>query len=107
MLRVLRRSVPGLQDVPDVGNFALPEDAVWIDLCQPTREEELAVEGALRLELPTREEMAEMEPSSRLYQEHGATGMIASLLVNSATDEPDMSPVTFSLTGRRVVTIRY
>jgi magnesium transporter len=107
MLKVLRRTVPGLHDVPDVGAFSLPEDAVWIDLTRPTREEELAVEAALRLELPTREEMAEIEPSSRLYQEHGATVMIASLLTNSEGDAPEMTPVTFALTGRRLVTIRY
>src|SRR5437870_269877 len=105
MLKVLRRSVPGLHEVPDVGAYSLPEDAVWIDLTRPTRAEELAVEAALRLELPTREEMAEIEPSSRLYQEHGATVMIASLLTNSEGDEPEMTPVTFALTGRRVVTI--
>jgi magnesium transporter len=107
MLRFLSRSVPGLQAVTDIKAFSLPEDAIWVDLSEPTREEELAVEAALRLELPTREEMAEIEPSSRLYQEHGATVMIASLLYNSEGDAPQMTPVTFALIGERVVTIRY
>ncbi len=107
MLNVMRHSWPGLHAVEQLEGFSLPEDAVWIDLCEPTRAEELAVEGALRLELPTREEMAEIEPSSRLYQEHGATVMIASLLINSEGDEPQMTPVTFALIGRRLVTIRY
>ena len=43
--------------------------AVWIDLLNPTAEEEKAVQDALRLEIPTREEMQEIESSSRLYRE--------------------------------------
>jgi len=107
MLKVMRRGGPGLQAVPSLDGFSLPEDVVWIDLAEPTRAEELAVEAALHFELPTREEMAEIEPSSRLYQEHGATVMIATLLANSETDEPITTPVTFALIGTRLVTIRY
>lgn len=107
MLKVMRRSAPGLMAVTDLTGFALPEDAVWIDLLEPSRTEELAVEAALGLELPTREEMAEIEPSSRLYQENGATVMIATLLSNSEGDEPITTPVTFALIGQRLVTIRY
>ena len=43
--------------------------AVWIDLLTPTQEEEAQVQDALRLEIPTREEMQEIESSSRLYKE--------------------------------------
>ena len=39
--------------------------AVWIDLLNPSPEEEQAVQAALRLEIPTREEMQEIESSSR------------------------------------------
>src|SRR5688572_23749620 len=41
--------------------------AVWIDLLSPSVEEEKQVQAALRLEVPTREEMQEIESSSRLY----------------------------------------
>ena len=43
--------------------------AVWIDLCEPTPEEEQLLEAALGLDMPTREEMQAIELSSRLYKE--------------------------------------
>jgi magnesium transporter len=107
MLRTLSRSTPGLIPVEQLQAWRLADDTVWIDLALPTRDEELAVERALGIELPTREEMAEIEPSSRLYQEHGATVMIASLLTNSESAEPLTTPVTFALVGPRLITIRY
>ena len=51
----------------------IPEGAVWIDLINPTRDEEVLVESQLKLELPTREDMSEIEASSRLYREGAAT----------------------------------
>ena len=44
----------------------------WIDLLNPTREEEKLAEQALGQNIPTREEMVEIEPSSRLYVRQGA-----------------------------------
>ena len=46
--------------------------ALWIDVKAPTAEEEAALEKALGLDIPTREEMEEIEVSSRLYLENGA-----------------------------------
>jgi len=111
MLRVLRQSETGLrqvdpEDITD-RDWHMPPDAVWIDLTHPNRAEELAMEAALGVNLPTRDEMAEIEVSSRLYQDHGATFMIATLLTNADGDEPRAVPVTFVLVGDRLVTIRY
>lgn len=85
----------------------LPADAVWIELIGPTRDEELAVETMLGVQLPTREEMAEIEVSSRLYEEDGAVFMTASLVTGADTDTPMLEPVTFVLAEERLVTIRY
>ena len=54
--------------------------AVWIDLLSPTPEEEKQVQAALRLEVPTREEMQEIESSSRLYREGEALFLTANFL---------------------------
>jgi magnesium transporter len=88
-------------------DWRLPADAVWIELVEPTRDEELCVERELGVALPTREEMAEIEPSSRLYQEGGATFMTARILYNADTAQPSTQPITFVLAGHRLVTIRY
>ncbi len=105
MLTVLSRGQTKFVAV--VPGQTLPDDAVWIELIDPSRDEELMVEARLRLELPTREEMAEIEVSSRLYEEHGAVFMTASLMVNADTESPTLEPITFVLAGERLVTIRY
>jgi magnesium transporter len=50
---------------------------LWIDLYYPTPGEEQCVEKLLGLQVPTREEMAEIEESARLYEERGALVMTA------------------------------
>jgi magnesium transporter len=51
--------------------------------------------------------MAEIEVSSRLYQEDDATFMTAFVLVHADEAEPLLEPVTFVLARGRLVTIRY
>ncbi len=105
MLNVLGRGRTVFATVAE--GAALPADAVWIELISPTRGEELSVEAMLGLQLPTREEMAEIEVSSRLYEEDGAVFMTASLITGADTETPLLEPVTFVLAGERLVTIRY
>ena len=85
----------------------LPADAVWIDLVEPTANEESKVEGVLGIDIPTREELAEIEASSRLYQEDGAVFMTANLIRRGDNDEPESSPVTFILKENTLITVRY
>src|SRR3546814_18606780 len=83
------------------------DDAVWIDLLEPTKEEERAVETALAIGIPSQEEMQEIEASSRLSQQHGALCMRASVLVTKATWRPESTAITFILAGKRLATVRY
>lgn len=85
----------------------LPPNAIWVDLAHPKPEEEALLEQALHLELPTREEMREIEVSSRLYQENGALFLTAAVVHKSDTDSPQSDPITFIIAGHRLVTIRY
>jgi magnesium transporter len=84
-----------------------PEGAVWLDLLSPTGEEDKAVEAATGFAVPTREEMAEIEPSSRLYIENGARFMTATLICAADTDTPATTVVTFILGAGPLVTVRY
>jgi len=95
--------------VPASDPQAISNGSVWIDLLNPTKEEDLQVEKALGNAIPTREEMAEIEASSRLYQEGGAHYMTAVVLFQpDAPNEPLITtPVTFILAGSRLVTVRY
>jgi magnesium transporter len=85
----------------------LREDVLWIDLHDPTREEEKAVEALLGLGVPTRQEMAEIEESARLYEEHGALVMTAVVINGVAEGRPSRTQVTFVLTKTHLVSIRY
>jgi magnesium transporter len=84
-----------------------PEHAVWIDLITPTVQEDKLVEQFLGIAVPTREEMQEIEVSSRLYVENGARYMTATLMCHSETATPKTTPVTFILSNHRLATVRY
>lgn len=83
------------------------ETVVWADLCNPTKEEEAAIEAWLGVGIPTREEMEEIEISSRLYVENGFYFMTASLPSLGDDDALTMMPVTFVLAGEHLITVRY
>ena len=90
---------------------AFEAGTVWIDLLNPTKDEDTLVEKALGIAVPTREEMDEIEASSRLYQEGGAHYMTAVVLYQQQPDAPNeptlATPVTFILAGHRLITVRY
>ena len=84
-----------------------PENAVWIDMVTPSVQEDRTVEQLIGIAVPTREEMQEIEVSSRLYVENGARYMTATLMCQSDTATPKTTAVTFILAGHRLVTVRY
>ena len=86
---------------------APPENAVWIDMVTPSVQEDRTVEQLIGIAVPTREEMQEIEVSSRLYVENGARYMTATLMCQSDTATPKTTAVTFILAGHRLVTVRY
>jgi magnesium transporter len=79
---------------------------VWLDLRAPTPAENRVVEQALGIALPTREKMQEIEIASRLYVEDGAGYRTATLMRNSDAEMPRTTPVTFILSGHRLVTVQ-
>jgi magnesium transporter len=104
MLQVFGTGLPGSELK---ASDPLPRGAVWIDLFEPTRDEELLVERSLGLQVPTREEMAEIEPSSRLYQQNGAVFLTANVMSGIDAGDPVSTPVSFVLTSKHLITIRY
>lgn len=85
----------------------LTKTAAWIDLCEPTPEEEQTLEAALGIGIPTREEMQAIELSSRLYEENGILFMTATVLTKAGTSNPESSAITFILSRDKLVTLRY
>ena len=84
-----------------------PGASPWIDLINPTPDEDRYVEKISGVSIPTREEMQEIEVSSRLYSENGAEFMTMSAVTALDTDKPYLTPITFVLKGPNLVTVRY
>ena len=107
MLSVFVPAEFSLKKIDAADLAALPENAVWLDLVKPTGGEDKAVERLAGVAVPTREDMQEIEISSRLYIENGARFMTATLMCASDTENPRTTAVTFILAGHRLVTVRY
>ncbi len=100
---------PGVARVvaTDFAAETLPSGAVWLDLVDPTREEEAFVERVTGTAVPTRDEMVEIEPSSRLYRSGKTIVVIASIVAGAGDGTPEATPVSFVLTPDHLITIRY
>jgi magnesium transporter len=84
-----------------------PDNLVFLDLLNPARAEELEAEKWLEYGLPTREEMQEIEESSRLYSEKGALYMTAWIPVGLDTSEPESTSISFVIAPDCLTTVRY
>lgn len=107
MLTVYIPGPTGLIAFAPVPGEAVPREAIWIDLLNPQQAEVMRVEEVCGIELPTREEMQEIEVSSRLYQEENGLFLTATVLSQSESDHPETTAVTFILAGERLVTVRH
>ncbi len=107
MLSVFVPKAQGLVRIPRTAEESFPPDTLWFDLLEPTPDEEKAVERALNIDVPTREEMSEIESSNRLYDENGVLYMTATIVTKLDTDLPQSTQATFILAGKLLVTNRY
>lgn len=80
--------------------------AMWIDLVQPS-DAEMRLLRDMGVILPTLAEMEEIELSNRLYREEGLDYMTAVLPGEKAGGDRASMPVTFVLSGQRLVTVRH
>lgn len=96
-----------LRQQPAQDLTTIPPRVIWIDLLHPSREEERFIEQALGTEIPTREEMVEIEESSRFYESGGALYLTTSLVSGITQHSPSIAEVTFVLSRKWLVTVRY
>jgi magnesium transporter len=105
---MLRAYGPGCDgSIVNASAQAIPDNATWIDLEEPTKEEEALVERCIQLNVPTHDEMSEIEPSSRLYERNGALYMTVSVLYGVVDGTPSTTPIGFVLSDNLLVTVRY
>jgi magnesium transporter len=83
------------------------DGVVWIDLLNPTADEETLLEARLGVDIPTREEVERLEVSGRLYTEDQAVVLTATLPARTDSDDLLLAPVAFVVTDGKLVTVRY
>ncbi|HHZ08996.1 MAG TPA: magnesium transporter CorA family protein [Rhizobiales bacterium] len=89
--------------VEDIGNA----NVLWLDLLSPSPDEVKLVEAQIGIEIPTRDEMAQIELSERLYSEDGAEFMTMTTVAQIESDDPVKVPISFILKGHTLVSVRY
>lgn len=107
MLRCFRTDGRHLHAIEVDGAENIPDDALWIDVTEPTRAEELALERVLGIEVPTREDVDEIQTSSRLLEDDGTLFMTGIVPYGDNRQKLHTLPLTFVRTGERLVTVRY
>jgi magnesium transporter len=110
----IAEALPAVDHLPSHGQAVaehaadtLTRDVVWVDLCNPTPSEIASIERGFHMEVPTREEMGEIEASSRLYTENGALVMTAPILHRATAEIPESGVITFILLAETLVTVRF
>lgn len=82
------------------------EKAIWADLCEPADSEIAEVERRFGVKIPNREDLSEIELSSRLRTHDGALVMSAPLIARHG-DAGVLSPTGFILSKDALVTVRF
>ena len=103
MLHAFAPHLGGLAPLPPGEQIAR---ARWVDLYRPLDAQVRQVK-ALGIDVPTLEDMEEIEISNRLYREGDAIYMTAVLPGELPDGKPVAMPVTFILSPDRLVTVRH
>nr|WP_323781585.1 magnesium transporter CorA family protein [Amylibacter sp.] len=91
-----------LSDLPDTDRLAC-----WFDLLNPSDQDIATLEQRLGITLPTREDMDEIEVSSRLYSDGDCEFMTAMLPSQADGHDYLLAPVTFILAHHHLITMRF
>ncbi len=91
----------------DLAEASLPKNIAWIDLLRPEPDEVSFVKRTTGLDVPSIEDLSEIESSSRLRHQNGAIYLSAPLVYRADSDQPLTTPVGFVLTRERLITVRF
>jgi len=107
VINLFHKSTSGIAPLHIVAGETVPEGTLWIDIMNPTLEEERSIENQLKIAIPSKEEVWKNEVLNRFYNENGVSYMTAALITKADSPYPQTSAVTFILTQKCLVTIRY
>ena len=104
MLRVLRGDGSGITEVAAGEN--LP-DGPWVDLLSPTPEETAFLEAETQLDVASRDQLSEIESSSRLSERNGVIYLSIPVVLDHPNGMAISSQVGIVLSEKLLVTIRF
>lgn len=85
----------------------LPPGTIWLDLLRPEEAERQLISAHLGVDLPTKEDMSEIEASSRLYVEGEASFLTTPVIARGETGRLDLGLLTFIITPTALITVRH
>lgn len=88
-------------------NEKLPNNVIWVDLLEPSIEEEGLVKKSLKVDIPSREEIDKIEVMSPFYKEDDSYFMTLTSISRPDKDYPEGVAIIFILTPKCLVTLRY
>jgi len=96
-----------LRAFPDTTDNNSLTQASWIDVVDPTPGEIAAFEKTFELRVPTKEELGEIETTSRLRVDHGVLYMTAPLIIATGDEPWIAAPTGFVLSKKVLLTVRF
>lgn len=85
----------------------LPEEAIWIDLLNPTADDTRSVESAFDISVPDEEALSEIEASSRLRSDHGKLYLSSPAVRVDEQGDAYLTPIGFVISPKALVTVRF
>ena len=104
MLTAFRLQNRRLEQLPIAEPDALAEDAVWIDIVEPTAQERAGITQAYGVRLPDSEDMQEIEATARFYKDEDGLH-IHSFFLDDFAETPTNVTVAFVLKQGRLFTL--
>ena len=104
MLKVFCADGGGLIDAPPIGPLPV---GPWIDLLSPSPDETALLEAETGLNIASRDQLAEIESSSRLSERDGVLYLSIPVVSHDAQGLAVSSQVGLVLSERRLLTIRF
>ena len=89
------------------GEAAPHPGVIWIDMVDPSPDETRLVTELTGVALPTREELASLEPSSRMSFDDDRLRVAAPVVADADTDHPSLSHMGLVLTPKLLISVRF
>jgi magnesium transporter len=85
----------------------MPESVIWVDLLNPTNEEVTWTEENCGVRVPSRDDLSEIELSSRLAREGNSIYLSSPVIGKATIEHADMTPAGFIVAPQVLVTVRF